>query len=235
MKSKILAIIPARRGSKGIINKNIQLINDKPLIFFTIDVAKKSKLLDRILVSTDSEKIASIGKSYGAEVLNLRPKHLAEDNSSTIDVVQYELKNAEAYFNEIFDYVCVLQPTAPLRIVDDINKSIQLILDNEKSDSLISCYEGTHVHPNIMYINRNSVYYPFLMENKLINRQDFDKVFVRNGAIYISSRNLILEKHRIVGDNPKVYLMPRERSINIDEQYDLKIVRLLMEHRDGLN
>lgn len=135
---KILGIIPARGGSKGIPRKNIKLLNGKPLIAYTIEAALASNL-DRVIVSTDCKEIAGISKEYGAEVM-MRPSHLAEDKTPTLPVLQDVILK----LNEKFDAVMTLQPTSPLRTVEDINKSIEIFSSDKDADSLVSVLEVPH-------------------------------------------------------------------------------------------
>jgi len=226
MKRRI-AIIPARGGSKGIPNKNITLINGQPLIYYTIKPAielKKEGVIDRVVVSTDSDQIAEISADLGAEVPFLRPAHLADDNAKSIDFMLHALD----YYKSIgleFDYSILLQPTSPLRKKEDIVNSINLF-DSYHSDSLISCYLEEHKYT----YSKNGAYgVPCDKGHNLgMRRQDYDDLYVRNGAIYITDIKYLFEQHRIISDKPLLYDMPRDRSIDINTVDDLKLVKLFI-------
>ena len=149
--AKVLAIIPARAGSKGLKNKNIKLLNGKPLIAYTIMQAKKSELISKIVVSTDSDEIATISKQYGAEVPFIRPKEFSYDNSLTYDVVQHCID----FFNDrqdIYDIILLLQPTTPFRPFTTIDKAIEILLNDKSFDSVVSVVDVDGNHPNRMKI-----------------------------------------------------------------------------------
>jgi len=218
----ILAIIPARGGSKGIKDKNIAPLAGKPLIAHTIEAALQCNALDDVIVSTDSEKIAECATNYGVDVHALRPAWLAGDEAKSIDVIHYEVDQFEQRNQITIDAVLLLQPTTPLRTVDDIQQSIE-IFETCGARSLISCYNATHVHPKIMYTLHEDTFIPYLNNESVgLRRQEFEDVYVRNGAIYISKRDLVMNEGRVVCDAPAAYIMPRERSINIDEPFDLE-------------
>lgn len=228
---KRIAIIPARGGSKGIPNKNITLINGQPLIYYTIKPAmelKREGMLDCVLVSTDSVQIADISLALGAEVPFLRPEHLADDKSKSIDLMLHALEYYKSISLE-FDYSILLQPTSPLRKKEDIVNSIN-IFDSYKSDSLISCCIEEH-----KYAYKKDGFYgePCEPEHNLgMRRQDYIDLYVRNGAIYISDINYLINEHKIISDKPLIYEMPRERSIDINTSEDLKIVRYLISESE---
>ncbi len=161
---KFICIIPARSSSKEIKNKNIQIVGGKPLIYWTIKEAVKSKFFSKVIVSTDSPKIKKISEKYGAECPFLRPKKLSGDKTPTIQVINHAvrfLKNKMNFTN--YDYVVLLQPTSPLRKVSDIDKSIKLFLSKKNSSSLISVSEVYDNHPARMYFMKNN----FLLKHYL--------------------------------------------------------------------
>ena len=227
---KKLIIIPARAGSKSIKNKNFIDINGKPLISYTIQealLAKDANLVDEVIVSTDSKKIKKIAETYGAKVPFLRPPKLSEDNSKSVDLVLHAL---DFYSNKriFFDEIILLQPTSPLRVAEDIKQAIT-IFDNNESNSLISCYEEDYINDLVMYKSANQYAIPLNKNHNLgTRRQEEKNVFVRNGAIYISKTNYIREAKKIISDEPLMYIMPKERSINIDTLFDLEIARCLI-------
>lgn len=227
----ILGIIPARSGSKGVLNKNIKLLNSKPLIYYTIEAAKKSKLLNDTVVSTDSIKIAEIVKKYDFDVPFLRPKNLAEDDTPTIPVLRHALENYEKKNHIQVSHVMLLQPTAPFRSSNDIDNAITLMMNNPDKESLISVCDAEYAHPQIMYkINEGKVVPLLKNESKIIRRQNFRQVFLRNGAIYLMHKDQITKENKMVGDDPLIYQMPRWSSVNIDSEDDFLIAELLMKN-----
>lgn len=228
-----LGIIPARSGSKGVVDKNIRELDGKPLIGHTIDDSNNSELLDDCIVSTDSEAYAKIAREEGGSVPFLRPEELARDTSPTIDVVKHTIKKYEDIHGITIDAIVLLQPTAPLRNPSDIDNAIKLFSESE-AESLISCYETLHSHPNHLYEKFNeSRLVPLRDQDKVPHRrQEFEPVYLLNGAIYISTRELVFESNRLKEDNPLAYTMPRDRSVNIDEEFDLQLAEFLIEKRE---
>lgn len=226
----VIGIIPARGGSKGVKNKNIRKVNGKHLINYTIENAVKSELLDDFLVSTDSSKIAEIAEKAGAKVPFLRPKELATDTATSLSVVQHAVRQHENQTGYSIDAVILLQPTTPLRKSKDIDQALELFTESD-SESLISCYEAKDAHPNYMYeFKRGQIMESIKNQDDIPHRrQDFDPVFLINGAIYISTRELIFEEGKIHTNEPIGYQMPRDRSINIDEPFDLKLAELIIK------
>mgnify|MGYP001225143742 CR=1 FL=1 len=213
--TKILGLIPARGGSKGIPMKNLYPFNNKPLIQWTIESALDSNLLDKIIVSTDDDNIANFSKSKGVEVPFLREKYLAEDKSLIIDTV---LRIIEQF--KSFDYVLLLQPTSPLRNKHDITNIINL-KKKYNASSLVSVCEANE-NPALFYeINDNYLSKTF-KEFKSSNRQDFRKNYIINGALYLSSVENLRKYKSFITPITVPYIMPRERSIDIDDITDIK-------------
>ena len=227
---RYLCIIPARCNSKSIPFKNIVDLCNKPLIAYTIEAVLELKiknLISDFIVSTDCKEIADVAKNYGAEVPFLRPKKIAEDKAKSVDYVL----NSINYYEGIgikFDAVLILQPTSPLKSFKDIEKSIEIFNKNEK-DSLISAYREETINKMIMYRKENDVAIPLNNEhNKGIRRQDYGSVYIRNGAIYITSVEYLKKERKIISDIPLIYEMSKKRSINIDTYEDLELVRNLL-------
>mgnify|MGYP001178832975 CR=1 FL=1 len=217
-------IIPARGGSKGIINKNIKLISGKPLIAWTIENALKSKYINEVYVSTDCNQIAKISEKYGAKVPFLRPKNLAKDDSKTIDCINHMVDKLDP--NETkFDYIIILQPTSPLRNNIHINEAIEMIIKDNNADSLVSCVKVPHIfHPeSVMIYNDKKYLKPFLDKIEYpTRRQEKSDIYSRNGAaIYITKRNKI--KTYIYGGKLICYEMSFSDSVDIDDMNDFKI------------
>lgn len=228
----VLGIITARGGSKGIPNKNIRLVAGKPLISYSVEAAKSSQMLSDFILSTDSEEIANCASEYGLNTIDLRPSIYATDTARNIDVVIYEIKKYEQNHNITVDIVVLLQPTAPMRTSKDIDKALQIFHENE-GQSLISVYKANFAHPQIMYYLSNQRAKPVLSDVKEINRrQEFRDVYVRNGALYIATRNQLVLRENLIGENSLIYEMPRSRSINIDEPYDLELAEWMMSRNE---
>jgi len=225
---KFLAIIPARSGSKGIKNKNIIPLKGKPLISYTIESALESGIFDETIVSTDSEEIAEISKAYGAKVPFLRPYELATDEVSTLDVILHTL---DYYISQkiFYDYFVLLQPTSPLRNSEDIVNAVELLF-KKKADSVVSVCETDHsplwsnVLPKDLSLNN------FLSkEARNKPRQELPKYYRINGAIYISKIEHFLKERDFYVKNSYAYIMPLDRSIDIDNYIDLKLAEILLE------
>lgn len=225
---KVLAIIPARGGSKGVKNKNIRLLGDKPLIYWSISAAKKSKYITELYVSTDNEDIKNISESYGANVL-MRPSSLANDETPMAETLQFVCMELEKR-GEFFDFVVLLQPTAPFRKSQHIDEAIEKFMSYQKTDSLISVYKVEDNHPSRMYrINKNECLIKIMDEPKSSLRQDLDDIYHRNGAIYICTTALIRNEGKLICKNPLSFVMMKKDSINIDDEQDLEIANFLME------
>lgn len=217
---KVLAVIPARGGSKGIKNKNIYPLCGKPLIAYSIEAAKKSDYVDEVFVSTDSEKIANVAKEYGASVPFLRPAELASDTSKSIDAIIYTIETLKK--NGIaFDILVLLQPTSPLRITDDIDGALYTFA-KESFKSLVSVSEVNDNPILIRTIDDDGTLRRLLNTDSSIRRQDMKKYYRVNGSIYI---NLISEINinTSFNDNELPYIIPQERAVDIDELKDLAI------------
>jgi N-acylneuraminate cytidylyltransferase len=213
---KILAIIPARGGSKRIPKKNIKKLGRQPLIKYTIDAAINSKKLDDVIVSTENKEIHDISKRFGARVIE-RPEVLATDWAKTIDVILDVLTKEE------IDVVVLLQPTCPFRTAEDIDGAVKTFLKN-KCDSVISVAEASPSHCWLMKIKGNQFLTPVFGHKYFTQRsQDLPKMYIPNGAIYVSTP-AILKKHKTFYTNKVLpYIMPRERSIDIDDFDDWAI------------
>lgn len=223
-------MIPARGGSKGLPGKNIKMLMGKPLIAYTIEAAQKAKCIDRVIVTTDSQEIADVAVKCGAEVPFMRPKGLAEDMSSAVDVYLHAAEYMKSVEKEVVDKFMVLLPTAPLRISLDIDKSIELF-SNRKASTLVSMKEA-ETPISWYYIKQNNdkvINAGFDCENMVSNRQLNKKYYIPNGAIYILDYNLLKTKRTYYDENTIMYLMPYERSIDIDTEMDFKYAEFLMK------
>ena len=223
----VLGVIPARGGSKGVKNKNIKNINGKPLINYTIEEAQKSKI-DDLIVSTDSELISNLAISKGVIVPFVRPSALASDSARSIDVINHALIEMERLNSKVYDYVIMLQPTTPFRKYTDIDNCIDLIKNNKQADSVISVVDVQGNHPARMkYIKDGKLIDPiFCEEIENQNRQELTQMYIRNGAIYLSSRETILKKS-FKGNICLAYEMDKFSSVNIDTIEDFQYAKFL--------
>ena len=229
MKNKlnILAIIPARAGSKGIKDKNILDLNGKPLIAHSIEVGLKSKYINKVVVSTDGEEIAKVAKEYGAQVPFLRPKYLASDTAKTIDSVIHCIEMLKRQGEE-YDYMVLLQPTQPLRQAWHIDEAIELIL--EKDEEALVSVSKVKDHPILMRtIDSNGYAINLLEGSSTKRRQEFPDFYKVNGAIYINKINENLNNDTSLNDNKLVYVMDEKYDVDIDEMLDLQIAELAIK------
>lgn len=227
---KIIAIIPARSGSKGLPDKNIAEVQNRPLMDYTIKTAIKSNCFDTVMVSTDSKEYAKIALNCGAEIPFLRSEITAGDKSSSWDAVREILKN----YSDIgihYDYVALLQPTSPLRSVEDIHGVIRM-LEDEKIHNVVTVTETTHpVQWCFSLSNTCSMLEYAKSPYSLMRRQDLEKHYQENGAIYLVDAIKIMDKdYNFYLDECYAYIMPRERSIDIDTKMDLTILQAILEN-----
>ena len=222
---RILGVIPARGGSKGVVRKNVRLVAGRPLIAHTIEVAAHSRLLTDAVVSTDDAQIAEAAVAAGGEVL-MRPGVLAADDTPMIPVIDHALDSLEPARGR-YDYVVVLQPTAPMRWAEDIDNAITILLETG-ADSVVGVYEVSDAHPARMYRFVDGRLVPYEAESAERLRQKLPAVYHRNGAVYACRRALIAEERTLLGPDTRPYIMPRERSINIDDELDLAVADFLM-------
>jgi CMP-N-acetylneuraminic acid synthetase len=226
-RKKLLAIIPARGGSKRLPKKNILNLVNKPLIVWTIEAALDSKYIDKVIVSTDDKDIADISEQYGATIPFIRPSKLATDETPSIDVI---LHAADFFKKNDYDYVVLLQPTSPLRTSKHIDESIEL-LDAKNADAIISVCKMDHSPLWSNTLEKDGNMKGFLQDDILNKRsQDLDIYYRLNGAIYICNINKIKEERSFfLKDNIFAYKMNRKSSIDIDEEIDFKLAKVLLD------
>lgn len=227
--AKILCTICARGGSKGVKNKNIKPLHGKPLIAYTIEQAKASNLFEHIVVSSDSEDIIQIAKDYGAEVFFKREPQMASDTAGKLEVIRDAFIKSEQYYNMTFDYLIDLDATAPLRTPEDITNAFNQFIQN-KNDNLITAMPSRR-SPYFNLIEQNKdgkVSLSKSLDNTIVRRQDAPKTFDMNASIYIWKRDIILNYDKLFLENTGLYIMPEERSIDIDSELDFKFVEFLV-------
>jgi len=228
----IIAIIPARGGSVGLKNKNMYPLNKKPLLFYTIEAAKKVKLIDRIIVSSDSKKILSFSKKNKVEIIK-RPKKISTSNSTTHQAVMHCLNFLKKNENYLPNIIIILQPTSPLRDSSQINRAIKIFLRDKNATSLVSCIKVPHnFHPmSLMKKNKDGYLIDFLKsKKKFFRRQDKDMLFARNGAaIYIIKYSDV--KNFLFGGKIINFLMNNKSSIDIDSAEDIKLAEKILKRK----
>lgn len=228
----ILCTICARGGSKGVKNKNIRPLLGKPLIVHTIEQAKASGLFSHIVISTDSSAIMEVAREYGAEVFFTRSQELSDDHAGKLQVIKDAFRRSEEHYQERFDYHFDLDATSPLREVADIHKAFEIFLQGSYEVlqtamparrspyfNLIECDEDGYIH-----LSKTP-------KKPLLRRQDSPKCYDLNASIYIWTRDAILHKDTIFGKGCGLYVMPEERSIDIDNEVDFAFVEFLMHKR----
>jgi len=228
LESKILSIIPARGGSKGLPRKNIIDLAGKPLISWTIDASLTSKHITKTIVSSEDDEILKISQQYGADIIK-RPTELAHDSSNSEDVIKHVLEEFTKA-NTIFDYIVLLQPTSPLRSADNIDSAFEIIF-NTNATAIISVCEidnkvlKAFLKTNVGYlkgISNNS--FPFM------RRQDLPKVLLPNGAIYIISTSEFLQNNKLFTDKTLPYQMSKNESVDIDSIEDIYKIESFLNH-----
>ncbi len=233
MAYKVLCTICARGGSKGVKNKNIKLINGKPLIVYTIEQAIESGLFEHIVISTDSDEIAAIAMSHGAEVFFKRSAEMASDTAGKLDVIQDAFMRSEAHYQEQFDYLIDLDATSPLRHKEDITNAFELLIKNSHSNVITAMPSRRSPYFNLVEVDNGKVSLSKQADKKVVRRQDSPETFDMNASIYIWDRKTILAEKALFLDNTGLYVMPEERSIDIDSELDYKIVELMMKEKNA--
>lgn len=232
--AKILGVITARGGSKGIPGKNIKELRGKPLIVYTIEAAKVAGVFDRLILSTDDSEIAEVAKKYGCEVPFMRPTDLAQDTTPHLPVIQHAVSWLKDNENYSPDYVMILQPTAPLRQAFHIQEAVK-IMEEGTSDSVVSVSEVPgHHNPHWQFVidedNKLSIFTGEPLSQIIKRRQDLPKTYTRNGAIYLFKTELLFRPEpTLFGENARVYVMEDKYSVNIDGMEDWNKAEFLLQ------
>ena len=230
---KVLSIIPARGGSKGVPRKNIKGLSGKPLIAWTIEEALKSCRLEKVIVSTDDKEIKETSLEWGAEVPFVRSEELATDSARAIPVLQNAVSFMQGKGFQ-YDAIMMLQPTSPLRLARDIDGCIGMLADDTACSSVISVTEVGEFHPARMKYIEDSILVdpPFCEAYENQPRQELKPMYIRNGAVYLVRTNVLMESSSLKGSRSRAYIMPRKRSVNIDSKYDFELAEWLMSKPD---
>lgn len=229
---KIIGVVPARGGSKGIPRKNIRLLGGKPLIKYTIDAALRCPLVTELVVSTDDREIQRIALECGAKAPFLRPAELATDGALAVPTIQHAVAEMEKRKGLEYDYIIMLQPTTPLRESEDIKEAMERLMKSD-ADGIISVVDVDNWHPMKMkkFVDGLLVDYQRPpVENP--PRQSLPRVYMVNGAIYATKREVFMKRSTFKGEKCLGYIMPPERSVNIDSEPDFIVAEFYLRARD---
>ncbi len=229
---EILAVVPARGGSKGLAQKNVRPLAGKPLIAYTIEAALGSRYGLRVVVSTDDEKTASVAQEAGAQVPFMRPPVLAEDATPMFPVVKHAVQWLAQHESYEPDLIVLLQPTSPLRRAEHIDEAIELVLSSG-ADSAVSLCETEHSPYWMQVVDSKGMVKPFMDARKEhTRRQNLPTVYRLNGAVLVTRRT-VLNQGRLLGDNTRAFIMDREVSVDIDDEIDFLLAEMLIQRRQG--
>lgn len=225
---KNLAVITARSGSKGLKDKNIKMLKGMPLMAYTIEAALETELFDCVHVSTDSQQYALIAKEYGADVPFLRDTELATDTAGTWETVRAVVKKY-AELGKTFDTVTLLQPTSPLRDVEDIKQAFKVFIEKE-ADSVISVCEADHSPKICNTLGEGESMDGFIDTSTIGRRQDMGAYYRINGAIYIQTTDILMNQKNLYGPKSYAYVMSKIHSVDIDDAFDFMVAEAAMEY-----
>lgn len=223
---RILAIIPARSGSKGLKDKNIKELKGKPMLAYTIETAIESNIFDDIVLSTDSEKYAKIGRDFGAQVPFLRPDNLSTDEATTKDVMVYTLERLRSE-GKNYDYFMILQPTSPLRTAENIREAVGLLFEKEAL-SVVSVCEADHSPLYMNTLDGTLSLNNFMKKDVKTRRQELPTYYRPNGAIYICQVDHYLNNGNLYNKKSYAYIMDKKNSIDVDDEMDFIIAEALL-------
>lgn len=221
---KILAIIPARGGSKGVPRKNVREVAGRPLIAWSIAAAKASRYVDRVILSSDDPEIISVSREWGCDVPFVRPAELATDHADSLQVVRHAL----GALGEDFDLVVLLQPTSPMRLASDIDAALEALVTGGATTCVSVCEPDKSPFWTLTPRPDGFIQPLFSADQMPSRRQDAPVVLALNGAVYVASADHIANGGTFLSDRTCGYAMPKERSLDIDTELDLEIVNFLM-------
>lgn len=224
---RILGIIPARGGSKGLPRKNVLSLCGKPLIVWTIEAARASAHLDYIMVSTDNEEIAAVARHHGAEVPFMRPAEFATDTSSTMDAVFHALDTLKIN-GQHYDYVALLEPTSPLRKKDDIDRGIKTLLEMPQMDALVSLGVIQLEHPRIVKKVVDGLVKPYTDLPGVSRRQEADNAYFPYGVLYLAKTEALYRDKTFYPKKLMPFFIERWQNYEVDDKLDFEIIELIM-------
>jgi CMP-N,N'-diacetyllegionaminic acid synthase len=231
-----LAIIPARGGSKGLPGKNIRSLCGKPLIVWSIEAGLKSRYIDEVMVTTDSDEIASVARKSGASVPFLRPSELASDTATSFDVIRHAINFYENELHKKFDYIVLLEPTSPLRDEKDIDMSIEQLLSDRQASAIVGVCKTTSQNPAFLVKKSDN---DFLVgyENhdmRVLRRQEIGDVYFFEGSVYVSRTDVLLTKKTFYHESTLGFEVPKWKSLEIDDLDDIIMVEALMKFKRNI-
>ena len=225
---EILGIIPARGGSKGVRRKNVRPLGGHPLLCYTIAAALGSRLLTRVVVSTEDEEIAQVAAQAGSDVIR-RPAELAQDDSPTLPAAQHAVREIEAKIGRALDHVVILQATTPFRNAEDIDTCLEKLIGSG-ADCVVSVRHAHEVHAAKLKRMEDDRLLPYVIEEiEGIRRQDLPACYVRNGGIYATRRDVLMKQNSIFGSDVRACVMPDERSVDINTEVDFLLAEALLD------
>lgn len=232
---KVLGLIPARAGSKGVPGKNLAELVGKPLVGWVAEAGRKSELIDDVIVSSDGDDIMRVAREYGAEAPFRRPAELSDDHSLVVDVIAHALKWLAENDGRRYEYACLLQPTSPLALPEDYDRAICLAYERD-ADTVMSVHDGSKTHPATHYYTldengRAEFFIKSVPWNRMSRRQDLPRVYVRCGVVYVLKTRMILAERTLYGERIHAIEVPIERAVGIDTPLDLKLAEVLMRER----
>jgi CMP-N,N'-diacetyllegionaminic acid synthase len=230
---KVLGLVLARAGSKGLPGKNIKLINGEPLIHWTITSGLASVYIDDVVVSTDGEDIARVAIQSGAEVPFLRPAELATDTASSVDAIFHALDWLIEHARK-YEIIVLLEPTSPLRDSRDIDTALE-IMEQNQANSVVSVCRAESLHPAFMYfVNSSGVLHPYTNQQPNgLRRQDIEPVYFLDGTVYCSYTEILRSKNGFYHEGTYAYIVPKWKSLEIDDEDDFVMVEALMKFKNG--
>jgi CMP-N-acetylneuraminic acid synthetase len=230
--NRIICTICARGGSKGVKNKNIKLINGKPLIAHTILQAIECNIFDKIVVSSDSQEILDIAGQYGVDLLVNRPSELANDFISKIPAIRHAVNETEVVFNTNFSLVVDMDPTSPLRNINDIKSAVNLLVEKKISNVITGSPARRSPYFNLVEkIDNEKLILSKKLDKPIFRRQDSPKCYDMNASIYVWKKAALFEFETVFNSDTELYEMPENRSIDIDNEFDFMIVEYLLKNK----
>ena len=231
---RVLALVPARSGSKGLPQKNIRLLHGKPLMAWPIETARHSNYIDKVVVSTDSEAFGNVAREYGADVPFIRPLELATDKSPSIDSILHALNTLKG-MGQIFEYLVLLEPTSPLTETIDVDSALEmLVMQRTNADAIVSVAACQGVHPDfVVRIADHGLMQPYAKKHfsALPRRQEVELVYHLDGSLYISSTEALYREKSFCHDRTLSYIMPYYKSFEVDDRIDFICIEAILENQ----
>jgi CMP-N-acetylneuraminic acid synthetase len=232
MSHRVLGIVGARGGSKGIPRKNVRSLCGKPLIAYAIEAARAAKQITRCIVSTDDPEIMDVARRWGADVPFQRPAEFATDASLQVDALIHAVATLSEQGDADYDVVAVIQPTSPLRTATDIDRAIEHMTATG-ADSVFTVAPIGNVYPYLMCTLDGDRPVAYVDQPKILNnRQAYPQAYIRNGAVYAVRRDVLLSRRTLIGDDCRAIVMPAERSVNLDSPLDWRLAEMLLQQAE---